>query len=268
MNLDKTLRPLLRQLASDPSGKIVLGASEVARWPTGLLESLENSRVIEAGSPAESAICPGCSRACVVGVAFDGRKAILKCDQLDVDYGLIDVEPADLRQWHASRSRLVAFVARELRLSPDHRNDATARVRLGTWRGARARRTASLEFTSRVILRIGGDEVDLADLVKRDAVRVRVDKEELEIRAIQSADPHVGGKRYQASQLKQQHAAQLTVLRNRRLQMMADELKEANPTWKKAATASAILKSKEFIRMNIRIKKATTLERIIRVPRK
>ena len=268
MRLDATLRPLFRQLASDPSGKTIFGASQVARWPTGFLESLENSKVIEAGSQAESAVCPGCSQACVLGVAFAGNKGILQCDQRDVDYGLIEVEAADLRQWHASRSRLIAFVARELRLSPDHRTDATARVRLGTWRRARARRAASLEFTSRVVLRIGDDEIDLADVMKWDGAHVRVDKEELEIRAIRSTDPKVGGKRYQTSRVKQQHAAQLTLLRNHRLQILADQLKEAHPTWKKAAIASAILQSKEFIRMNIRIKKATTLERIIRVPRK
>jgi hypothetical protein len=268
VRLDEALRPLFRQAASDPCGKTTFGPPEVSRWPNGFLRSLENSNVIEAGSRVESIICPGCPRACVVAVTVSDHNRFVRCDQRDVDYGLIEVDATDMRLWQASRSRLVAFVARELKLSPDNHTDATDRVRLGTWKGARARRAASLEFTNRVTLRIGDDEIDLADLVTWDGTRIRIDKEELEIRANQSADPQVGGKRYQRSRSKQQRAANYTRLRNERLQMMADDLKDAHPTWKKAAIAEAILRSREFMAMNIRISKATTLERIIRVPRK
>lgn len=218
MNLDQLLRPLFRQLAVDPNGRTVLGPSAVEQWPPELVAGAERARLIEAGPTPDALVCPGCLRACVRTVSFTDGLSVIHCNQADIDYGLIEIEPRSLRQWHASRSRVAAFVSRELELSPTDMDDKVVQVRLGTWRGARLRRLAILVFTKSAILHIGDTEIDVCELMKLDGDHIYFDHEELEIRAAQSADSQTGGKRYQPSRLHQQHAVCLTTLRNRRLQ--------------------------------------------------
>ncbi len=137
------------------------------------------------------------------------------------------------------------------------------RIRFGTWTGARVRRAIALEFADSAILRIGDTAIDLTELVKWDGQRVCIDHEELNIRASHSADQQAGGKRHQQSRLKQRHLAELTKLRNSRLQEMAEQLKRATPAMKKTDIAQALIASGEFDTMD-----SATVARIIRVPTK
>jgi hypothetical protein len=197
----------------------------------------------------------------MMAASFTGQGGFIQCNQADVDYGLIELEPSELHQWRASRSGLVGFIARELRLSPSERDNKSIHIRLGTWARARLRRAIALEFESTAMLRIGDAKIELSELMKRDGERVYIDQEELEIRASQSTDPQTGGKRYQQSRLKQRHRAGVTALRNLRLQEMADRLKHGNPAIKKPDIAKAVIASGEFGTMD-----PATVARIIRVP--
>ena len=195
--LGELLRPLFRQIAIDPSGDTLLGSSAVKHWPRELLAGIERARLIEPGPNADAQICPGCAHACVLPVSFTSEGGFIQCNQTDVDYGLVEVEPSELRQWHASRSRVVAFIARDMKLSPNDQDGRAVHIRFGTWAGARLRRAIALEFKNSAILRIGDAEIDLSDLMKWDGERVCIDHEELDIRASESADPQTGGKRHQ-----------------------------------------------------------------------
>ena len=261
--LGALLQPLLRQVATNPSGRTKLGSAVVKHWPSELLVGVERARLIEPGPASESQICPGCTHACVLAVSYTSEGGFIHCNQTEVDYGLIELEPSELRQWHFSRSRVVAFIARELKLSPNDRDDRAVHIRFGSWAGARIRRALALEFRSSAILRIGDAEIELSELVKWDGARVCLDHEELEFRASQSADSQTGGKRHQQSRLKQRHRAGLTQLRNLRLQEMADQLKRGNSAMKKADIAETVIASGVFGNMN-----AATVARIIRVPAK
>ena len=121
----------------------------------------------------------------------------------------------------------------------------------------------ALEFKNSAILRIGDAEIELSELVKLDGERVRIDREELDIRVSQSADSQTGGKRHQQSQLKQRHRTEFTKLRNLRMQEKADQLKRGNPAMKKADIAKELMASGVFGTTD-----HATIERIIRVPRK
>ena len=263
MRLGELLRPLFRRIAIDPSGGTLLGSSAVRFWPRELLAGIERARLIEPGPNADSQVCPGCARACVSDISFTSDGGFIQCNQADVDYGLIELDLSEQRQWHISRSRVIAFIAHELKLSPDDRGDRALRIRFGTWTGARVRRAIALEFANSAILRIGDTAIDLTELVKWDGQRVCIDHEELNIRASHSADEQAGGKRYQQSRLKQRHLAELTKLRNSRLQEMAEQLKRTTPAMKKTDIAQALISSGEFDAMD-----SATVTRIIRVPTK
>ena len=114
MNSEELLRSLFRQVATDVGGRTVLTASSAELWPRKLLAAAESARLVEVGPPSDEQVCPGCARACVVTAVISHDQAFIPCNQTDVNYGLIELKPSDLRQWHASRARLLAFVAREL----------------------------------------------------------------------------------------------------------------------------------------------------------
>lgn len=256
------MEPFFRQIAIDAEGSTIFGAAAAAHWPPELLPVLERARLIQAAPASKVQICPGCSRACVMEVRFIAGAGFIQCNQ-DIDYGLIELDPAELRIWRASRSRVVAFVARELNLSPTDRHDRAVHVRFGTWRRASVRRAVALEFTDSVVLRVGDAEAELSGLLKLQGERLHIDEDELQIRASQSADPQLGGKRYLHSRLKQHHRAGITALRNLRLQDAADQLKSQIPGMKKADIAKAIVASGSFGPMS-----PATVTRIIRIPNK
>jgi cytochrome P450 len=171
--------------------------------------------------------------------------------------------PRRLERWHTSRGQIANFVACQLSLSPPDFGEEIYTARLGTFKSRNARRAVSIEFAETVWLLLGDTRVELSELLKVDGGHIRLDHEELRILAHQSADGRTGGKRYQPSRTRQRHLAQLTELRNIRLQEVADRLKRANPTWKKHTIAAAIIESGEFAEF----KTQATVERIIRVPR-
>ena len=264
MNLEGFFWPLLRQLALDPSGNIIVQNSAIRYWPKNVLAAAERAKILEPARIHDFQICSGCNRGCIETVIFIDGSGFIPCRHADVDNGLIELNSQNLRQWHASRSRLAAFVAREFKLSPPEQYDHLVSMRLGTWRGARLRRVATLEFAGSSILRIGDSQLQVSELLRLRGGKICFDHDELELLASQSTEHQTGGKRYQRSRLKQQFAAQLTALRNQRLQERADLLASAHPSWKKSAIAHAIMASDEFGEIRTR----STLERLIKLPRK
>jgi hypothetical protein len=194
-------------------------------------------------------------------ISFLNGDGYIQCNVSEVEHGMIELNSSDLLQWHASRSRLVAFVTRELKVTGNDRGNQAVHVRLGTWARAHLRRVVALEFKRSPILQIGDAEVELSELMRWDGTRVYIDQEEMEIWARQSIGLRTGGKEYQHSRVRQRHRAELTALRNVRLQEMADALKRKSPPMKKPEIAEAIVESGEFGSMN-----PGTVARIIRVP--
>ena len=59
---------LLARLAVAGSGAVEVPGDELAGWPQDDVAALKSHSVLMPGKPAESAICPGCERACVMPV--------------------------------------------------------------------------------------------------------------------------------------------------------------------------------------------------------
>lgn len=263
MILAALMSPLFRGIATDPTGSITFDSAVVACWPVALLPALERSRLVLSLPTRQMHVCPGCPRACVMEVSLGNDGGVIQCSQEDVDYGLIEIDSAALRTWHFSRSRLVTFVARELKAGATDADDRTVHVPLGTWRRGGVRRALSLEFGNSVVVRLGDANIELGELMKLRGEHIYIDEEELQILGNYSHDCQTGGKRYQHSRLKQLMRAQVTKLRNVRLQAMADDFKRQNPTTKKLDVARAIIAAGEFGNMD-----PATVSRIIRVPSK
>jgi len=153
--------------------------------------------------------------------------AILLTCELRGDISCIPVAPRRLERWRMTRQQLVGFIARELNLPVPVFAEAVGIIRLGV------RCAIAIEFSEKVSLLAGDARIFPSELMKWNRSCICLDREELEIRGGASSERQTGGKRYQASKVKQQLSAQLRILRDQRLQEMADQLKTANPIWKK-----------------------------------
>ena len=256
-----------RAAGTAPDRVAAFSGDEVAGWPAGWIDVAVKSRLLKKHRRTVVVECRGCSRRCSRPVeeapkANGLRRFLVTCDLRD-DVSCLLVPSKRLARWHTSRQQFIDFVARELNLSPPTFNDETRPIQLGTLKGHGARRAVSIEFAETVWLLVGDARLDLRDLMKLDGQDIHLDRDELQILAQHSADEQTGGKRYQPSRNKQRYLVELTKLRNVRMQEMADQLKRANPSWKKNAIAQAIIESGECAN----IKNSATVERIIRVAR-
>jgi hypothetical protein len=269
MNRSDLLDVLCRRVVEDaPRGPAVFTADELHRWPADSLEAVSKAGLLEKVRRSDRVECRGCTMRCCRPVeqarSSEGRppRYFVTCDLRD-DVSRIPVPAARLARWRSDPAKFAAFVARCLGLPLPESTDATSFVRLGTFRTPRLSRAISIEFDETVRLRVGDARIDITELITWEGGRVRIDPDELGLVAEQASETLVGGRRYQASRVKQRHKKQRTELRNQRLQDAADDLKRDHPTWNKTKIAEAIVESGEF--GEYRHLQAGGIERIIRV---
>lgn len=103
------LESLKIRLAQNKSGRIVIGADEIAEWPDGFFDDLFKAKLISQHSPANSVECRGCEEYCFMPVnvfAAEGSRparAFVACDKRD-DVGRVTVEFSRLAQWTMTQS--------------------------------------------------------------------------------------------------------------------------------------------------------------------
>ena len=112
------LAQLLARLAVAGSGVVEVPGDELAAWPQDDVAALKSHAVLVPGKPAESTICPGCERACLMPVQVlprAGRPASLfiVCDK-PVDINRVAVVPAALERWRVSAQSLADAMSRLL----------------------------------------------------------------------------------------------------------------------------------------------------------
>ena len=133
------LAELLARLAVADSGVAELPGDDLAGWPQDDVAALKSHAVLLPGKPAESAICPGCERACLMPVQVlprAGRPASLfiLCDK-PVDINRVAVAPAALERWRVSVQSLADAMSRLLCGSPAIAHSGGVGYRLGFAQG-------------------------------------------------------------------------------------------------------------------------------------
>lgn len=112
------LAELLARLAAAGSGVVEVPGDELEGWPQDDVAALQSHAVLLPGKPADSAICPGCERACLMPVQVlprAGRPASLfiVCDK-PVDINRVAVAPPALERWRVSVQSLADAMSRLL----------------------------------------------------------------------------------------------------------------------------------------------------------
>lgn len=112
------LAELLARLGAAPGHALELSANELRQWPQGTVAALKAHAVLRPGKPGETAVCPGCERACVMPVQQQMRAglpaaAFVFCDRRD-DIGRVPLVAAHLERWHADVRTLGDALAEQL----------------------------------------------------------------------------------------------------------------------------------------------------------
>lgn len=162
-----SLAEVLARLRAASHRVVELTGSELATWPAADVVALQAAGVLLPGTPARSAVCPGCEEACAMAVEQwprAGREPLLfiVCDRRD-DVAQVPVPPAALERWRATEAGLADAVARLLGAEAATPSDGTAaRYRLGVVKGRQGRDTAYLGWQEAgPVLLLAGHVLDL-----------------------------------------------------------------------------------------------------------
>ena len=164
------LADLLARLAVAGGGVVEVPGDELAGWPQDDVAALKSHAVLLPGKPAESAICPGCERTCLMPVQVVPRvghlaSLFIVCDK-PVDINRVAVAPAALERWRLTGAGLADALARLLGSDGAVPSDAaTSGFRLGVAKGRKDKAEVRLRVgAGKPRLIVAGHEIDL-DLV-------------------------------------------------------------------------------------------------------
>ena len=243
------LASMFRTIAAARINEIFVDHREIAHWPAGLLEALNKQGLLTIVPDAQSTICPGCARACImkverIEVAYTPTPAdFVICDKPE-NYGLIEIDRHALDQWCMTRERIETCLARELRLRVRSRDGARDRIRFGT--SAQFGKPITLEFAATAELLIGDDRFDLVDLLLWDQSGLKVDRQLFGQLIHTTRASQSGSKAYQRSKRLQALGREATAYRDNLLQIRAGHLKQEHPLWTKPRIARELKKTVLF----------------------
>ena len=128
---------------------ISLGFDEVEQWPSGLLNMLEQARLLVRDVQAQSLQCTGCEYGCFMPVVFteDALRAFIVCDHPEQQdhMGRIAVDLPRLNQWQLNAKQVAVVIAKLLGVesNPVYQPE-TGSYSLGMLKSKKGRRAAVL----------------------------------------------------------------------------------------------------------------------------
>ncbi len=213
MTLDENqlLSEVLTRL-STVDDSLSLGFDEVQQWPSNLLNTLEQAKLLVKDVQAKSLQCTGCEYGCYMPVAFaeDTLRAFIVCDHPEQQdhMGRIAVSLSRLNQWQLNTRQVAAVVAKLLGLEAKPMYQAkTGSYALGILRSQKGRRAAVLALNP-LSLVINQRSILVSELLYIEANHLVIDS--LKIDDVLNANPLTKGKDYTPDTDKQQDRKQAT----------------------------------------------------------
>ena len=179
------LGELLARLAAIGGGAVYIDDHELQQWPRDLIEDLKAKRMLTRASPAGSAVCPGCERACAMPVEVLpdnglGAAAFIVCDKRN-DINRVEVAFSALTRWRATGESLADGLAQLLRFDARPRHaDAAGRWPLGMLVGKQHKERLALFVSDDGLkLAVAGHEIALAEVIAVGSQGLTVDRAHL-----------------------------------------------------------------------------------------
>ena len=149
--------------------------NEVKDWPSGTLDILVTSGLLQQAQPMTTIECDGCEERCsnkpvVVYPAQEEKpgRAFIVCDELE-DMGRIMVNFDRMRQWRCSTDAVCRFVATSLGLRRSDKRAASNDLwEIGIATGEKRSQMLCLKAEGVLSLVAGGNALPLAELISYD----------------------------------------------------------------------------------------------------
>lgn len=181
----EALAELLARQGAAPDRALAISAEELLHWPPAAVTALKAHGVLRPGKPGDTAVCPGCERACVMPVQQRQRAgvaaAFVVCDRRD-DMGRVALAPALLERWRVDAQTLGDALAGLLGAGACHPELGVAfAFRVGTVTGAVGKAAVQLHFDEhgQARLLVAGHAADVASVLAIRADRLVLDTRHL-----------------------------------------------------------------------------------------
>ena len=166
------LAELLARLGAAPGRAVVVSSDELQHWPVDAVAAFKAHGALRPGKPGNTAVCPGCERACVMPVQqrqqpARAAAAFVVCDKRD-DVGRVALTAAHLERWRVDGQTLGDALASLLGTSACYPVPGAAFVyRLGVATGSTDKAQVHLRFdnSGQALLDVAGHTLELAAVV-------------------------------------------------------------------------------------------------------
>lgn len=169
MTLGDAVRELLQCLGIDGDSTIPWG--QVRRWPTGVIDTLQDAGWLVPGDLAETVECPGCEENCPMPVEVfpddDGQttRAFIACEGRN--FGRVKIPPARLQQWNLTQGQLAHWIADTLTLRYSGKQlDGGSLLELGLVSGEKRAQMLCLHTAGELALAAGSNSIPLVDAIQ------------------------------------------------------------------------------------------------------
>ena len=148
---------------------------EVKDWPSGALDVLVTSGLLQQAQPMATIECDGCEERCsnkpvVVYPAQEGKpgRAFIVCDEPD-DMGRIKVSFDRMKQWQSNADAVCGFIAASLGLRRSNQQADSANLwNIGIATGGKRSQMLCLKADGVLSLVAGNNALPLAELINYD----------------------------------------------------------------------------------------------------
>lgn len=181
----EALAELLARLGAAPGRALAFSAEDLLQWPADAVAAFKAHGVLRPGKPGDTAVCPGCERACVMPVQQRHRAgataAFVVCDRRD-DIGRVPLVPALLERWRVDAQTLGNALAGLLGAGACHPVPGVVLAfRVGAVAGAADKAPVQLRFDEhgQAHLEVAGHALELASVLAIRAGRLVLDTRHL-----------------------------------------------------------------------------------------
>jgi hypothetical protein len=184
VNSENLLFELMARISSQQGGCVYINNEELKEWPSDTLETFKSQRLLTKARPAQSALCPGCERDCVMPVDIltghsDESRAFIVCDKRS-DMNRVKVPIDRIEQWQASADSIADLLAKLLGLNHSNSHSVVPdRWEIGVFKGTKHSGHLVLNAGDQLELTLAGHTIPLAEALSFDSQCFKVDKRKL-----------------------------------------------------------------------------------------
>lgn len=180
MTPEGALFELLARVGARHGATVVITDHQLSEWPSAAVTAMKKQSLLAKSRPANSAVCPGCERECVMPVHIvtynaHAPEAFIVCDKRN-DINRVTIPTDKLTQWQTGDDAVARFIAASLALRFNgKRQDNDKQLEVGVSTGAKRTQMLCLRCNGELVLVAGSIRIPLAETILFSDGRYAID---------------------------------------------------------------------------------------------